>query len=498
MSTTTAGLNGRAWMSLGIFVALTALVVVTSGKDKKVGIRELAYTAPTASNTQSVTIGGESNVVVTVDKTAPKVAAKDKADVVYAAEQSHVDSLMQALAKASAGSFITARAAKHKDLGVDDEAGIAVEIATSSGVQAWVFGKSAKDSKGLYVRQKGSDEVFVLQGMQPHHLKRNLDSWRKHKVFDKTTSDVKTVEVKLQSSGGRDPSWSAQNQNAGQEGQPMQLVLDPQLALPAGFHVDTEALGRVVTALLNVRAAGFDDDKKGDTSANTFTLTFADGSKQVVHIGAPNAEGLLPCAVDGDPQHYLLPKHTSRTLLKGWPDMRDLHLFRGRDIAQLKRAVFNGKTTKVVVEKQSGVWLLQEPTALPGGDFDPNAVDGKLRSLLRIRATKVADGDRAAVVGGPSVELTFDGEEQPVVVAFGTAAADAKEVPVTSSQDELVYATGSWLRDRYDTPETLFVKTAPPPGMGGGGMGGMQGLDQLPPEIRKQLEQQLKGMNMGR
>ena len=43
-----------------------------------------------------------------------------------------------------------------------------------------------------------------------------------------------------------------------------------------------------------------------------------------------------------------------------------------------------------------------------------------------------------------------------------------------------------------------LMKVAPPPGMGGGGMGGMQGLDQLPPEIRKQLEQQLKGMNMGR
>jgi hypothetical protein len=56
--------------------------------------------------------------------------------------------------------------------------------------------------------------------------------------------------------------------------------------------------------------------------------------------------------------------------------------------------------------------------------------------------------------------------------------------------DGHAYGISKYQRDRWGKPFDLFKKVAPPPGAGGGG--GIPGMENLPPDIRKQLEAQLR------
>ena len=58
--------------------------------------------------------------------------------------------------------------------------------------------------------------------------------------------------------------------------------------------------------------------------------------------------------------------------------------------------------------------------------------------------------------------------------------------------DGLVYVVNSFTRTRYEKPTELFHKPAAPPAGMGGGMGGMAGLESLPPDVRKKLEASMK------
>ena len=74
------------------------------------------------------------------------------------------------------------------------------------------------------------------------------------------------------------------------------------------------------------------------------------------------------------------------------------------------------------------------------------------------------------------------------------ASPGVAEAAVTAS-DGLIYAVRAGEREGYENPLALFERVASPPPRPGGG--GMQGLENLPPDVRRQIEQQLRqqGMN---
>src|SRR5688572_33146249 len=127
-----------------------------------------------------------------------------------------------------------------------------------------------------------------------------------------------------------------------------------------------------------------------------------------------------------------------------------------------------------------------------------------------MRGTRVAADAPATAVAkpGPVVELSLkDGKKQ--TLRFGAPVppdtatdekADAKgddkkknepkEYYAKGAVDDLTYVVAAFSRNRYDKPAELFKKPpAPPPGVGGGGIPGMENL---PPDVRKKLEASMK------
>jgi len=118
-----------------------------------------------------------------------------------------------------------------------------------------------------------------------------------------------------------------------------------------------------------------------------------------------------------------------------------------------------------------------------------------LRSLRGARLVEGALTDAQAGLATPAmlVELTVEGE--PVqTLRLGKeapgAANGAKELYARSSGDALTYAVSDAVRSRLAQGLELF-KRRPPPSFAGAAQP-LQGLESLPPEIRRQLEAQLR------
>ena len=89
-----------------------------------------------------------------------------------------------------------------------------------------------------------------------------------------------------------------------------------------------------------------------------------------------------------------------------------------------------------------------------------------------------------------TLELTTDAKA-PLALKIGAKVNDAAdEYAATGNADGLTYRLGGPQRQQYARGVELFKKPVMPPNMGG--MGNMQGLESLPPDIRRQIEAQLR------
>jgi hypothetical protein len=227
-----------------------------------------------------------------------------------------------------------------------------------------------------------------------------------------------------------------------------------------------------------------------------------DGKKVVLHLGPkPEAqENSAPVAlrVEGDAQVYQLPQFTASQLRKSLADFRDLSLFHFDPQKVTKLKIQAGGQT-VAVAKEGEGWKVVEPKKLPAGfEFEPSQVGLQLSWLRSLSGVRLLEGpfpggntglaSPAALVeltveGGPAQTLRL-GKEVPV------EAPAPKELYARSSIDSLTYAVPERMRTRLEQGLDLFKRPPPPPSFAGAGQ--PQGLGSLPPEVRKQLEAQLR------
>jgi hypothetical protein len=104
-----------------------------------------------------------------------------------------------------------------------------------------------------------------------------------------------------------------------------------------------------------------------------------------------------------------------------------------------------------------------------------------LARVLALRGTRV--GDAKTTASAPLVELTMKGK----VVTLRTGAVEGGEVAV-KGRDELVQLLPANQKSWLETGVELFKRPKMPPP----GSGQIQGLDQLPPDVRAKLEAQLR------
>ena len=491
-------MSRNATISVAIFAVLLVITLATHEDQVRVGMRTLALPTLSADTLSGIEIRGKYKATLKKEGEKWTVADPDHPEKTFPVEESAIKRVLDELGNFKAGRFVTGRATKHADLQVDDKEGTQVVFQSGSSRLAVVFGRYAKGG-GNYMRKQGSDEVFIAKGALASALRKNADQWRQRAVFG-TLKPEALKSVTIQASG--EPPYTLRYTPGTEDKAKGTWTLADKSALPPGFRVDKAALGRVARAFASLRAYEFADDvKASDAGLNPQTQASAqtqDGRTLKVTFGKQNDKKLTYFQVQGDPQIYLAQQYVVDGLLKPLKKMRDLTLMdaKAEDIVEM---TFTAGGSHLTLSKKDGSWSVTDPTTLPPGvEFDPSVVPGKLSALLRTRALRVVEGVHASDLGpgDPRVELK-DKDGKSYALRFGGKAPKEEGKPgeqllVTGSADTLVYAIGTYQRDRYKKPFELFKPPPPPPQGMGGGMGGMPGLDSLPPDIRKKIEEQMR------
>jgi hypothetical protein len=451
-------------IAAAVFAVLLVAVLMTREEKVNEGVPKL----------QLKPLGGDVTAVEMTGAFQAKLANESGAWKVngFAADEAQVKGLTDALKDFHAQDFVTEKTEKHAELEVDDAKGTKVAVSTAQGPQ-WtlVFGKGAKGG-GTYVREAKSSAVFTTTSPVAYQVKKNVGGWRKKAIVTAPMAEVVKATV-TQPSGtftvvNKDNAWA----------------LDP--APPPGFRYDPAAAQRLVQTATSLQAQDF-ADALGEQAA-TLALELKDGKKVGLKLGAKKPEGTVPLSVDGDPQVYLLPQWAADQLLKSQEDLRDTTLlaFEPEKVEKLSITAA-GKST--VLAKSAGAWKVTEPKTPPAGfELDPAMVTSQLQRLRTLRAAKVVNGvaDAAAGFGKPTamVELQLAGGKKQLL-KFG-GETPGKELYVKGSADALTYSIGTHERQSLEQGVDLFKKRPPPD------MSQIRGLEQLPPDVRRQLEAQLR------
>lgn len=434
-----------------VFGALALLFIATREPQVTVGVKKLQLAPVTADAIVELSFGP---LVLKSENGGWTVGSSDKR---YPADEGQVKAATQGLAELKAEDFVTDRTEKHADLEVDATKGVTVKALTASGVvRDLVVGKASR-SGGAYLREAKSNAVFTTNGNLPYLAKRDLTSWRK-----KSIATFKLDQVSRVTFGSPTP-WSLVADSGSWK-------LEGETA--KDYRFDAAAAQQLMNQLANLSAQDFLEGQL-DGPATEVKAELKDGKSLTLRLGAKRPDGTYALSVEGDAQTYLLPGWQAEQLLKDPEGLRDLRLLRF-DPAQVERfsLVANGK--KTIVAKEGETWKLIEPKTPT--EFDAQQVGPQLTRIASMRGLKLV---RDLTDPKPSIqlELTLKGGATQHLRLSATHA---------KGDDGLLYAVNAGDKTWLETGEALFKRPPPPPS------GGFQGLDQLPPELRQQLEAQLR------
>lgn len=479
-------------IALGAFAVLLVLVLATREPRVSVGVRKLEVPKLDKAQVTALELSGARNLTLRKEGEAWTVVDPAKPEAKFAADEGLVTQAIEALGEVKNPDFVTDRAEKLAEYELDDAKGLKLKAVTGKGPAVeLVLGKDARNG-GVYLRKAGSNDIFAYRGRLGWTVRKDLKDWRKRKVVDLKVEEL--AQVVLRSKDGEAVALKAGTN-------PGEWSLAEGTQTPAGFRFDAQAAQGVAQQLVGLHAQDFlegDAAKALEAPHDTVEAQLKDGKKVVVHLGPqPDAkDGSSPVVarVDGDAQVYALPQYTASQLRKRLTDFRDLGLFRfdSQKVTKLKLQA-GGKT--VVLAKEAGAWKVTEPAKLPEGfELEPSLVEQELGWLRELHGTRLIEGqvtDAQAGLTSPAVlvEVTVEGE--PVhTLRLGKEApgaeGGAKERYGRGSIDSLTYAVSDSVRTRLGQGVELFKRRPPP------SFAGMQGLEQLPPEVRAQFEAKLR------
>jgi hypothetical protein len=495
-------MHRNAWISVVIFVVLLALVLITREDQVSVGVRSLALPTLDAERVEKIAVGGSHKSLLSKEGESWRVADPDAAGTTFAVESNLIDGLKTQLGLFEVGAFVTSRPAKHEELEITDDKGLSVRLEQSGGpALELVFGRGAKGG-GNYVRLAGNDEVFVGKSSLANTLKKDVKSWRKRKIVDKDVATMTSVEVKV---AGEAPYVIEQAKDLAEGGGPASWRLAGSVVPPEGFRPDADLMRRLATSLANLRAVDFHDEGASAatgladaTKVSRAAISLEDGSGLALLFGGSDDKKRVYAQVEGDPQVYLVTSGVVKNVLRSLEQLRDLSLV-SVEPSKVTRALLVGAEGTVELTREEGAWTVVQPSELPAGfEFDAAGVDAKLTALGRIKGgERLLEVPADSGLDKPSASITLfldDGSEKRI--AFGAKKPPSEDNKaelfyVRGAEEEAVYTIGKFQKQRYDKPLDLFKKVAPPP-MPPGGAGGMQGLESLPPDVRKKLMESLR------
>jgi hypothetical protein len=457
--------------ALAVFAVLLVAYLATREKEVSVGVQRFEPVALSSSAIDAVTVTGANAAKLERGANGWTVADPAKPDAKFAADEGQVTQLLNALAELRAPDFVNDNPEKHAEYEVTTEKGTSV-VATGGGkTLSFVLGKGSK-SGGTYVRKPDAKAVFATPSPVGYLVKRNVTAWRKKAIATAPVAEVTRVDAARADGSG----WSIASTDGAW------TLASPA---PAGFRFDANAAQRLVASLTTLSAKDFLSADGDFSKAHGFTLTKKDGATVKVTLSATKRDdGSFALKVDGDAQQYLVDSWLAEQLDKPLEGLRDLSLL-SFDPTKVTKLTLTAAGKKTVVAKEGEAWKLVEPKTAPAGmEFDGAQVPVQLGRLKALRAAKFVE---KAALGAPSttIELVHDGK--PVKLVFGADTGSSSEVYVKGNADDLVYAIAGAEKQAWSDGTKLFNRPPPPPDFGQ-----MQGLEQLPPEIRRQLMEQLR------
>jgi hypothetical protein len=488
-------------IALGAFAVLLVLVIATRERQVSVGMRKLELPKLDKAQVTAVELTGPLGVTLRKEGESWSVVDPSKPDTKYAADPNLVTAVVEALGEVKNPDFVTDRFERHLEYDLDEVKGLKLKVTRGDGPAVeLVLGKTAKNG-GVYLRKAGSNDVFAHRGRLEWTVRKELKAWRKRQLVSFDVKDVS--QLVLRSKEGESVTLKA-------GANPGEWSFAEGTQTPAGFRFSAQTAQQLAQQVANLHAQDFLEGEAAADSAtglaeahDTVEAQLKDGKKVVVHLGrqpeAKDGSATVAARVEGDAQVYALPGYAATQLRKRLVDFRDLGLFRFEPEKVTKLKLQTGSAAVVVV-KEGGAWKIAEPKKLPAGfEFEPSQVEMQLGWLRGLQGTRLIEGqvtDGQAGFTSPAalVEVTVEGE--PVqTLRLGKEAPGAanggKELYARSTLDALTYAVGEGVRTRLAQGLELFKRRSPPPGFAGNGQ--PQGLESLPPEVRRQLEAQLRG-----
>lgn len=490
-------------IAVGVFAVLLTVALATQDRGNvNVGVPKLELPSIDKSKVSSIEVSGAASALLKKEGGAWQVVDPARPGAAHPADEGQIQSLLQNLADLRATDFVTEKAERLAELDIDAAKGLEVKVQSEGGQGVeLVFGKASK-SGGAYLRSPRGNQVFVTPSTFPWMLRRAAKEWRKRAFFPATFADLTRVTVThadgqvLPLELGTDAGWA----------------LAASAQLPAAYRFDPDAARQVAATLGSVSAADFLEDPLSDEALGfagphtTVKAELKDGKALTLHLGrepalteadggAKPSTGMVAARLEGDAQVYLLPAHQAAALRKKVGDLR-LTTLLAFDDAKATRVEVLAAGKKTVVAKEAGVWKVVEPKALPAGyEFDPGQVAAQLGALKTFRAARVEEVAAGAQTGlakpDTYVQVTLDGAPAQTL-AFGAVAPNADgqaQVFVKGSIDALTYSVPLPQRARWETGLELFKKPPPAPDFG---QGQMRGIENLPPDIRRQIEEQMR------
>ncbi|EPX62769.1 hypothetical protein D187_008957 [Cystobacter fuscus DSM 2262] len=492
-------MNKTTIIVLGIFAVLLVAVLATREDHVSVGVRKLELPRVDKDKVSSIELSGARSARLEKEGDGWRVVDPAKPEQKYVADESLVTSALDALGELRHPDFVTDRAETHAEYELDDAKGLKLKV-VQSGTPAieLVLGKAAKNG-GAYVREAGKNEVFVARGRLDWTVRKDVKGWRKRALLSLKPEDL--TQLTLRSKDGE-----VLTLNAGSK--PGEWSVAEGTTLPPNFRFDPGLAEQVARQLSSLSAQDFLEGEAAADPAtglggahDTVEAKLKDGKTIAVHLAPAGKDGATVAArLEGDPQVYQLAAYSADALRKRLTDLRDLRLFHFEQ-PKVTRFKLQAGPTAVQVAREGTEWKVIEPRTLPTGfEFDASQVESLLSWLGSLRAARVVDGTPSEAqlgVNTPTALVEISIEASPSqTLRLGKeapgSAAGVKELYARTSIDPLAYALPEYVKTRLAQGLQLFKK----PEMPRGGPSQIGGLDQLPPEVRQQLEAQLRARQM--
>lgn len=482
-------MNRKTILAVGVFVALGALGIWSSTRDRSRGVARVDLSQVDTSRATKVVLSGAHTAELVKDGDTWKLDGK-------LADVSAIEQLLEAVPKMRSSSLVTRSRERYADYEVDDEKGTSVELYQGANkLAAFVVGKAA--TGGAHVRV-GSD-VFSVAGVFPRTFQKSGNAWLEKKVFTADLASVTKVDVKL---SGMEPYQLVKNGDTWSlEG----------ATLPEGFRFDNQAASRLVSSLVNLRAKdildadpGAEKTSLGDGS-DVLVLYGAEG-KQLgkVELGAEDEETKTTYVLaEGRPDVMTVYGASVTALRKAPLDFRDLKLM-DLDTAKVTKLLVKSPEGRVELEKKDGNWTVVSAKPAAPADFtlDPAAVTRRLSALANARGTGVVEESPAATgLASPKATVTAtleDGSAVSLRLGNTTKRDDREGVFAAGNADDATYIVAPYTQNNLTGLISTFAKPATPSAGGAPDLSGLDpsALQNLPPEVRRQLEEQMRKQAM--